>query len=66
MTGLSDSDQQKALTLWKLQPGQPMDGPYVDEFAKAVFKEVGHLKSVAPGMRILPGTDQVAVSVGFK
>ena len=24
VTGLSDSDHQKALTLWKLQPGQPM------------------------------------------
>ncbi len=67
VTGLGDAERIKALELWRLQPGQPMDGPYVNEYLKSVVKTVHPAKtSLSSAVKIRPGTDQVDVTVGFK
>jgi outer membrane protein assembly factor BamA len=67
ITGLGDAERIKALALWQLQAGQPMDGPCVNEYLKSVFKTVRPSKtSVSSGMKIRPGSDQVDVTVAFK
>ena len=67
ITGLGEADRGKALELWRLQPGQPMDGPYINEYLKSVFKRVRPAKTnVSSGIKIRPGTDQVEVTVAFK
>ncbi|MBV9764830.1 MAG: hypothetical protein JOZ48_08290 [Acidobacteriaceae bacterium] len=67
LTGLTDSERDNALRLWKLQTGQPMDGPYLDEYLKALLHEIhGPKKSVSLGMQIRPGTNQVDVVIAFK
>lgn len=40
LTGLTGADLTRAMNLWKLHAGEPMNSPYVDEFLKAVFETV--------------------------
>lgn len=44
LQGLSAKDIDKAMAMWELRPGAPMDGPYLDEYVRSVFSAV-HVKS---------------------
>jgi outer membrane protein insertion porin family len=64
LTGLNDADKHKAEGLWKLQPGAPMDSPYVNEYLKAVFQEVKPTaKSVSQQLKT--SEDSVTVALTF-
>jgi outer membrane protein assembly factor BamA len=44
LQGLSAKDNEKAMEMWELRPGAPMDGVYLDEYVRNVFGAV-HAKT---------------------
>jgi outer membrane protein assembly factor BamA len=40
LQGLSAKDNEKAMEMWELRPGAPMDGVYLDEYVRSVFSAV--------------------------
>jgi len=66
LKGLSDADRQKAMGLWKLPVGQPMDAPYVDEFLKSVFAAARPPQHGVSQELSVKDTDQVYLTVSFK
>jgi hypothetical protein len=66
VVGLPGPDRQKALSLWEMKAGEPMDALCVNEYLKSLFQTVHPSKSAASTMKVRPGTDQVDVSVTFK
>jgi outer membrane protein assembly factor BamA len=40
LQGLSAKDNEKAMEMWELRPGAPMDGVYLDDYVRSVFSAV--------------------------
>lgn len=65
--GLDHADQQRASRMWKLKVGDPLDGPYIDDYFREVFKMLkGAAKSVSRDLRPQPGSNAIDVTLTFK
>jgi outer membrane protein assembly factor BamA len=67
LSGLTSADQESAAKLWRLTEGAPMDGPYVDDYLRGVFKALkGPTKSVSTKLSPRANTNVVDVIIAFK
>jgi outer membrane protein insertion porin family len=67
LNGLSAEDQDRAVKLWELKNGVPLNGPYVDDYLRALFKVMkGSRKSVSKQLRPQPDSNLVDVVLSFK
>jgi outer membrane protein insertion porin family len=67
LSGLGAADQVQAARLCKLRAGDPLNGPYLDEYAKAVIEVVTHRpKYVSRELRVRVGTNVVDVSLSYR
>lgn len=67
LSGLGAADQVQAAKLCKLRAGDPLNGPYLDEYTKAVFDVVTRRpKSVGRELRVRAGTNVVDVMLSYR
>lgn len=62
--GLSASDQNHALKLWKIQQGMPLNEPYIADYLRSVVQTLNtRVKTVGSELRVGRGTNVVDVVV---
>lgn len=67
LSGLGAADQAHAARLCKLRAGDPLNGPYLDEYTKAVLDVVTRRpKSVSRELRVRAGTNVVDVILSYR
>lgn len=66
LTGLSEAMRARALSLWKLKPGQPMNEPYVAEFLRTLGDSGIPFQNVNLSVEPRPGTNIMDVEIGLK
>lgn len=67
LSGLTAEDEDRGLKLWELQNGAPLNGPYVDDYLRALIKVMkGSRKSVSKQLRPQPNSNLVDVVITFK
>jgi outer membrane protein insertion porin family len=66
ISGFSDAMRQRALSLWKLKPGEPMNEPYVAEYLRAVGDTGIPFQTVNLNVEPRPGTNVVDVEIDFR
>jgi outer membrane protein insertion porin family len=66
IAGFSEAMRQRALSLWKLKSGEPMNEPYVADFLRAVGDTGIPFQKVNLNVEPRPGTNIVDVDIDFK
>ena len=66
-TGLTPADQTKAVKLWQLREGAPLDGPYIDDYLRGVFKALdGSVTPVSKELRRRANGKLIDVALTFQ
>jgi outer membrane protein assembly factor BamA len=67
LNGLSPAAEREATAMWKIGEGEPMNGPYIDEYVKAVLKGPARgVHGVGRELNIRPGSNVMDVAITFK
>jgi outer membrane protein insertion porin family len=65
--GLNSRDQQRAQSLFRLKPGEPLDQPYLEDYVKQCLDFLGNsVKSFDSKMTLRPGTTTMDLTLTFK
>jgi len=67
LNGLEPGEEQKAMKLWQLAGGQPLNEPYISDYLRSLLKSLSRqVKSVASTTRLRPGTNIMDVVITIK
>ncbi len=67
LTGLNDRDRERAQSLFRIKPGEPLDQPYLEDYVKQCLDFLGNsVKSFESKMTLRGETNLIDVTLTFK
>jgi outer membrane protein assembly factor BamA len=67
LTGLNERDRERAQSLFRIKPGEPLDQPYLEDYVKQCLDFLGNsVKSFESKMTLRGDTNLIDVTLTFK